>query len=186
MAKFIYAGANTDEQFRTELLLSFREPQIYSFSGKFAKTSAGSPVTLGIQKKVLPLHPRKGSFRSLVELQSPLYHSLHQLVDRHGRCRHRPGAGRHQCPFLRTEFAPDSAHREPPGAVYHSYEPGISIRTSHQPSRFPLRRAMNPFSFRESMMRLTVLSDFPILAAISVCFALGFALRSRNTAVPPK
>jgi hypothetical protein len=39
MAKNIYAGANTDEQFRTERLLSFREPQIYFFSGKFAKTS---------------------------------------------------------------------------------------------------------------------------------------------------
>ena len=38
MAKYIYAGANTDGQFRTELLLSFREPQIYFFSGKFAKT----------------------------------------------------------------------------------------------------------------------------------------------------
>lgn len=39
MAKYIYAGANTDEQFRTEVLLSFREPQIYFFSRKFAKSS---------------------------------------------------------------------------------------------------------------------------------------------------
>lgn len=61
----------------------------------------------GNPKKKLPLHPRKGFFRSLVELQSPLlfnlvfyekeiavYHSLHQFAYRHGGCRHRPGAGR--------------------------------------------------------------------------------------------
>lgn len=61
MAKNIYAGANTDEQFRTELLLSFREPQIYFFSGKFAKSSLNAPVAKLVDAHAFGAYPVRGA-----------------------------------------------------------------------------------------------------------------------------
>ena len=62
------------------------------------------------------------------------------------------------------------------------YQDGIS----HLPSRFPSTRRRIPFSCSETVMLLTVRSDFPIVAAIWFCVAVGFVCTTRSTAISSK
>ena len=62
----------------------------------------------------------------------------------------------------------------------------ISLCISHHPLRRPLRRMRIPFPTRAEVIDLTVLSDLPIVAAISFCVIFGFVSIQRNTAVSSK